>query len=61
MDMHAYINVSCIKCHTVEKNMVRVGAFVMCAECSVVEFQSLNPQSEEREKYKYWLDKYMKG
>lgn len=48
-------NASCLKCHVVEKEMVRVGVIIFCKKCYEEEFSTLDPVKEEREKYLEWL------
>ena len=57
-------NMECLKCHTVEREMVSIGAYcgiVMCNKCAQEEFSSTDPVREEREKYLYWLEIYKKS
>jgi len=57
----AYHNADCVKCKVLEKDMVRVGVFVMCPKCFDLTFHSDNPVVEEREEYLKWLDVYQKS
>jgi hypothetical protein len=54
-------NAECLKCHDVNKNMVKVGAFQMCVQCYVAEFKNpdpIDPNSERGKKYYEWLKAY---
>ncbi len=52
-------NSDCIKCNIVEKEMVIIGAVVMCKNCYTTEFESDDPVKEERDNYLYWLNETM--
>jgi transcription elongation factor Elf1 len=54
-----HINSSCIKCNSIEKLMIRVGAFVMCRICYLNEFGESYEFSRKSRTYKKWLDIYM--
>lgn len=56
-------NSSCLSCDKIEKDMVKIGAFVMCPHCKQVEFGDVreidDPTSELYNKvYLKWLKKY---
>ena len=58
-------NASCLKCTIVEKEMVKIGPFVMCKKCFTFEFKNdspIDPESNTKRtrKYKEWRDEYLK-
>ena len=53
--MTVLYNQKCLKCGVIEEKMVKITAFVMCDNCTVEEFNTVNPASEEKEKYFKWL------
>ena len=55
-----YLNADCVKCGGVYKNMIRVGAFVMCSTCFKEEFGTTDPVRQERDNYLKWLDVWEK-
>ena len=57
--IHVHYNAACIDCDTVDKEMVRVGAFHMCCKCMKKVFPEgvYNPKSPE---YKARLDTWKK-
>lgn len=51
-------NASCLKCKTVDKEMVRIAAIVMCKKCYKEEFSGIiefDVESEIGKKYYKWL------
>jgi len=52
---HVHHNAECVKCGTIEKEMVRIGAVIFCNGCVGDEFSSDDPVQEERERYLHWL------
>lgn len=57
-----HTNSECLACGKVEKNMVKIGAFVMCEEHWKSEFKEVGmfgTNSEMyKEKYLHWMKKY---
>ena len=55
-------NNDCLKCQAVEKEMVSIGAFVMCKNCAITEFDPITsdiPRGTTRiPKYHKWLKIY---
>ena len=53
-------NNPCLKCDSVNKEMVSVGAFIMCEGCFKEEFgiNEIEVGSELHEVYKKWLKVY---
>jgi len=53
-------NADCISCEVLEKQMVRVGAFIMCRKCWEREFgvDLIPMEGPLREKYLVFLKKY---
>lgn len=60
MKVEFFDNSECLKCGIVEKKMVKIGAFVMCPKCLKEEFKTEYPTLEEKERYRFWLDKWYK-
>jgi len=56
--VRVWYNTECLKCQTVEKEMISVGSLVMCGKCFEEEFNTHDPVKEEREKYLKWLKIY---
>jgi hypothetical protein len=55
-------NTECMKCGTVEKEMVKVGALVFCKKCFVSEFKNADPVDRDKNSvrsktYDKWLRK----
>lgn len=52
-----HTNAFCLDCFKVEKEMLRIGAFIMCEKCATINgFGTYyDPDSKQ---YKKWLDKY---
>jgi hypothetical protein len=59
ISVRIHYNSECINCKTVKKEMVLIGAFVMCHNCWNQEFGGIETIDETnfilKEKYKYWL------
>jgi hypothetical protein len=57
-------NTPCLKCGAIEKEMILIGAFVMCKECWKKEFLGLEEFGTGSElyvkKYLKWYKKYEK-
>ena len=49
-------NITCLKCDALEKEMVLIGAFVMCKKCWKEEFGTEEIDTES----KLYKDKYLK-
>ena len=49
-------NITCLKCDALEKEMVLIGAFVMCKKCWKEEFDTEEINTES----KLYKDKYLK-
>ena len=50
-----YTNTKCVKCHTIEEEMIRVGAIIICHKCFREEFKTKDPVTLERDNYLKWL------
>jgi len=55
-ELRTHYNSSCIDCGIVEHEMVKIGAFVMCFECTRKTFP--NGYDVNQKKYKVRLRKY---
>lgn len=53
-----YENASCIRCEAVNKEMIKIGAFIMCPVCVVEEFESALDIDTQGEVYQKWLKIY---
>ena len=61
-------NTQCLKCDALEKEMIKVGPFVLCNSCFEVEFVETSEYTEEKKweidpkckAYKDWLATYKK-
>ncbi len=61
-------NSSCLKCDAINKEMIKVGPFVLCNDCFKVEFVDSGEYTEDKsweidpngESYKAWLAAYKK-
>ena len=57
-------NMSCLKCDVVSREMIKIGAFVMCEECCAEVFGSdcshIDTISDLYKTYREWLKKYQK-
>lgn len=56
-NIRIHSNASCVECDVVLKEMVRVGAIVLCSSCFKSIFKTKNPVRDEREKYLALLKK----
>jgi hypothetical protein len=58
-------SISCLKCGVIEKEMKKIGVFVMCDKCTESEFgevKGIDCDTEAYKKtYREWLLKYQKG
>lgn len=55
-EIRTFNNFYCVKCESVFKEMVRIGALVFCEHCFVEEFKEEDLKIGS-EKYKHWLRK----
>lgn len=61
-------NSPCLKCDAINKEMIKVGAFVLCNDCFKVEFVDTGEYTEDKgwkidpksETYQAWLASYKK-
>ena len=53
-------NTTCLKCNALEKEMVLVGAFILCKKCWKEEFdkEEIDTKSKLYNKYLKWYKKY---
>ena len=51
-----YYNNNCLRCKKVDREMISVGAIIFCKRCYPMLFNSENPVTEERKKYRAWLE-----
>jgi len=61
----SFNNCACLKCSSVMKEMIRVGAMIFCHRCYEEEFGDITVESKigglsvaGGGKYSYWLKKY---
>ena len=57
--LFAHRNAECVKCEVILRDMVRIGAIIMCPSCFEEEFSTDDPVREERPKYFHWLHKWV--
>lgn len=54
-----WYNTKCLSCGKIEKEMVKIGAFVMCKDCAISEFgkkfKPINRSSQRGSRYDDWL------
>lgn len=56
--IHVHHNAACLKCRRIELEMLRIGALIMCSDCTKEEFKTGDPVHLEKAKYGEWLEKY---
>ena len=54
---HTHHNAKCVKCNTLQVQMVRVGTVIFCSDCIQREFSTSDPVRKERDLYLYWMHK----
>ena len=59
VSVHRHVNSCCVKCDKIEKEMIRTGSVIFCIKCFFEEFETTDPVTDERDKYRKWLRVYM--
>lgn len=61
IQMTHFSNSNCLRCGKIKKEMIKIGAFVLCNECSFDLFENcspIDPKSPRGEIYYKWLKIY---